>query len=67
VPPREVERFTLHHIFRKANECADALAKAGCAQLVDFISFTTAPAHVLEAEALAFDSSCATHFRLVCS
>ena len=59
------ERFTLHHIFREANGCADALAKAGCAQLVDFISFTSAPAHVLEA--LGFDSSCATRIRLVCS
>ncbi len=25
------ERYTLHHIFREANGCADALAKAGCA------------------------------------
>jgi ribonuclease HI len=59
------DRFTLHHIFREANGCADALAKAGCAQSVDFISFTSAPAHVLEA--LAFDSSCATRTRFVCS
>uniref|UniRef100_A0A2N9HP80 Reverse transcriptase domain-containing protein n=1 Tax=Fagus sylvatica TaxID=28930 RepID=A0A2N9HP80_FAGSY len=59
------DRFTLHHIFREANGCADALAKAGCAQSVDFISFPSAPAHVLEA--LAFDSSCATRTRLVCS
>jgi ribonuclease HI len=59
------ERYTLHHIFREANGCADALAKASCAQIVDFISFTSAPAHVLEA--LDFDSSCATRIRLVCS
>jgi ribonuclease HI len=59
------ERYTLHHIFREANGCADALAKAGCAQLVDFISFTSAPAHVLEA--LAFDSSSVTRIRFVCS
>ena len=58
------ERYTLHHIFREANGCADALAKAACAQIVDFISFTSAPAHVLEA--LAFDSSSVTRIRLVC-
>uniref|UniRef100_A0A2N9FE83 CCHC-type domain-containing protein n=1 Tax=Fagus sylvatica TaxID=28930 RepID=A0A2N9FE83_FAGSY len=59
------ERYTLHHIFREANGCADALAKAGCTQLIDFISFISAPAHVLEA--LAFDSSSVTRIRLVCS
>ena len=59
------DRFTLHHIFREANDCADVLAKVGCAQSVDFISFTSASAHVLGA--LAFDSSCDTRIRLVCS
>jgi hypothetical protein len=58
------DRFIFHQIFREANSCADVLAKVGCAQSVDFISFTSAPTHVLEA--LAFDSFCATRFHLVC-
>jgi ribonuclease HI len=57
------EHFSLKHIFREANGCADLLAKAGCDQLLDFISFPNASAHVLEA--LAFDVSNATCFRLI--
>ena len=59
------EHFSLKHIFRKANGCADILAKTGCDQLLDFISITTAPAHVLEA--LVFDMSDDTHFHLISS
>ena len=59
------EHFSLKHIFREANGCADIFAKAGCDQFLDFISFTTAPAHVLEA--LTFDISDDTHFRLISS
>jgi ribonuclease HI len=63
-----MERFelcSLKHIFREANGCADVLAKAGCVQSSDFLSFSNAPAHVLEA--LAFDVSNATRFRLISS
>ena len=63
-----LERFescSLKHIFREANGCADLLAKAGCDQLSDFISFSNAPAYVLEA--LAFDVSSETRFRLISS
>ena len=63
-----MERFeicSLKHIFREANSCADLLAKAGCDQTPDFISFPNAPAYVLKA--LAFDVSNATRFRLISS
>ena len=63
-----MERFescSLKHIFREANGCVDLLAKTGCDQRPDFISFPNAPAHVLEA--LAFDVLSATHFRLISS
>uniref|UniRef100_A0A2N9HJ77 Reverse transcriptase domain-containing protein n=1 Tax=Fagus sylvatica TaxID=28930 RepID=A0A2N9HJ77_FAGSY len=42
------ERFdlcSLRHIYREANGCADLLAKAGCDQTLDFISFSIAPAY----------------------
>ena len=63
-----MERFelcSLKHIFREANGCADVLAKAGCVQSSDFLSFSNASAHVLEA--LAFDVSNDTRFRLISS
>ena len=63
-----IERFelcSLKHIFRETNDCANLLAKAGCDQTLDFISFSNAPAYVLEA--LAFDISNATRFRLISS
>ena len=63
-----MERFencSLKHIFREANGCVDLLAKTGCDQRPDFISFPNAPAHVLEA--LAFDVLSATRFRLISS
>uniref|UniRef100_A0A2N9H9G6 RNase H type-1 domain-containing protein n=1 Tax=Fagus sylvatica TaxID=28930 RepID=A0A2N9H9G6_FAGSY len=63
-----MERFeicSLKHIFREVNGCADLLAKAGCDQTSDFISFPNAPAYVLEA--LTFDVSNATRFRLISS
>jgi ribonuclease HI len=63
-----MERFeicSLKHIFREGNGCADLLAKAGCDQIPNFISFPNAPAYVLEA--LAFDVSNATRFRLISS
>ena len=56
---------SLKHIFREANSCADLLAKAGCTQSSDFISFSNAPAYVLEA--LAFDISNAIRFCLISS
>jgi ribonuclease HI len=62
------ERFdlcSLRHIYREANGCTDLLAKAGCDQTLDFISFSIAPAYVLEA--LAFDVSNVTRFRLISS
>ena len=59
------EHSSLKHIYREANGCADLLAKAGCAQFLDFISFPIAPAHVLEA--LAFDVSTDTRLRLISS
>ena len=60
-----IENCSLKHIFREANGCADLLAKAGCDQYQDFISFPNALAYVLEA--LAFDVSNATRFRLISS
>jgi ribonuclease HI len=63
-----MERFeicSLKHIFREANGCADLLAKAGCDQTPNFISFPNTPAYVLEA--LAFDVSNAIRFRLISS
>ena len=59
------EMCSLKHIFREANGCADLLAKSGCDQFSDFISFPNAPAHVLDA--LAFNVSSATRFRLISS
>jgi ribonuclease HI len=59
------ERCSLKHIFREANGCADLLAKSGCDQSPDFIAFPNAPAYVLEA--LSFDVSSATRFRLISS
>uniref|UniRef100_A0A2N9FTH8 RNase H type-1 domain-containing protein n=1 Tax=Fagus sylvatica TaxID=28930 RepID=A0A2N9FTH8_FAGSY len=59
------EKCSLKHIFREANGCADLLTKAGYNQNPDFISFPNAPAYVLEA--LAFDVSNATRFRLISS
>ena len=63
-----IERFescSLKHIYREANGDTDLLAKTGCDQRPDFISFPNAPAHVLEA--LAFNVSSATRFRLISS
>jgi hypothetical protein len=63
-----MERFelsSLKHIFREANGCADLLAKAGCDQQPNFISFSNSPAHVLEA--LSFDVLNVTWFRLISS
>jgi ribonuclease HI len=60
-----IENCSLKHIFREANGCADLLAKAGCDQYQDFISFPNAPAYVLEA--LAFDVLNSTRFRLISS
>uniref|UniRef100_A0A2N9HIV3 CCHC-type domain-containing protein n=1 Tax=Fagus sylvatica TaxID=28930 RepID=A0A2N9HIV3_FAGSY len=57
------EAYTLKHIYREANGCADTLAKAGYVQHSDFLLYTSAPAHVLEA--LDFDISVATCSRLV--
>jgi ribonuclease HI len=57
------EQFSIKHIFREANSCADLLTKADCVQSVDFILFTTPPTHVLEA--LDFDSSDASVIRFV--
>jgi hypothetical protein len=45
---RRFDNFNLRHIFKEANYCADVLTKAGCNQLIDFISFITPPSHVLE-------------------
>ena len=59
------ERCSLKHIFKEENACADLLAKISCDQSLDFISFSNAPAYVLEV--LAFDVSNATRFRLICS
>jgi ribonuclease HI len=63
-----LERFescSLKHIFREANSCADLFAKTGCDQLPNFISFSNAPAYVLEV--LAFNVSSETRFRLISS
>ena len=60
---KSCELSSLEHIYREANSCVDILAKAGCEQLSDFMSFSTASAHVLEA--LAFDVSNATWFCLI--
>jgi ribonuclease HI len=63
-----LERFdhwSLKHVFREANGCADLLAKSGCAQQHDLLYFPNAPAHVLEA--LAFDVSNVTRIRLISS
>ena len=63
-----MERFelcSLKHIFREANGCVDLLTKAGYAQSSDFLSFSNALAYLLEA--LAFDVSNATRFRLISS
>jgi ribonuclease HI len=62
---KRFEICSLKHIFREANGCADLLAKAGCDQTPDFISFPNALAYVLEA--LALDISNATRFRLISS
>ena len=59
------EKCSLKHIFREANGCADLLTKAGCDQNSNFISFPNAPTYVLEA--LAFDVSNVTRFRLISS
>ena len=59
------EHSSLKHIYKEENGCADLLAKAGCDQLLDFISFPIALAHVLEA--LAFDVSTDTRLRLISS
>ena len=42
------EQFSIKHIFREVNSCVDLFAKAGCAQLVDFVLLITPPVHVLE-------------------
>ena len=57
------EHSSLKHIFREANGYADLLAKAVCNQLLNFISFPIAQAHMLEA--LAFDVLNDTCFRLI--
>uniref|UniRef100_A0A2N9IBY2 Reverse transcriptase domain-containing protein n=1 Tax=Fagus sylvatica TaxID=28930 RepID=A0A2N9IBY2_FAGSY len=59
------EQTSVLHIYREANSCADALAKAGAAQALDFISFNTPPLFVMEA--LAFDCSNMFCTRLVAS
>jgi hypothetical protein len=48
---------------KKSNGYADTLAKAGCVQYSDFLLYTSALAHVLDA--LDFDISVATRSRFV--
>ena len=57
------EQFSIKHIFREANSCIDLFAKAGCAQLVDFVLLTMPPTHVLEV--LDFDTLDAYVIRFV--
>ena len=60
---KRFETCSLKHIFRETNGCVNLLAKADYDQIPNYIFFSNAPAHVLEA--LAFDVSNATHFRLI--
>jgi ribonuclease HI len=62
---KRFELWSLRHIFREANGCADLSAKAGCAQQLDLVYFSNALAHVLEA--LAFDVSNVTRFHVISS
>ena len=54
---------SLKHVYQEANGCADLLVKVGYDQLVDYISFSTPPALVLEA--VQFDLSDCTHTGLI--
>ncbi len=56
-------RFSLRHVYREANGCADLLAKSGYDQIVDFLSFSTPPTYVLEA--VQFDLLVCTRTRLI--
>ncbi len=58
-----LESFEVFTLNKEANGCVDVLAKAGCTKQVDFISFTIAPRHVLEA--LAFNCSATSCIQLV--
>ncbi len=60
---KRFETCSLKHIFREANGCVNLLAKTDYDQISNYIFFSNAPAHVLEA--LAFDVSTVTHFRLI--
>lgn len=59
------ELFKLQHIYREANSYANILAKAGCAQQLNFISFATPPNHILEASKFNCSCSVCTHLIIV--
>ena len=59
------EQVSVIHIYREANSCADALAKAGGDQVLDFITFNAPPLFVMEA--FTFDCSNNLCTRLVSS
>uniref|UniRef100_A0A2N9H633 CCHC-type domain-containing protein n=1 Tax=Fagus sylvatica TaxID=28930 RepID=A0A2N9H633_FAGSY len=59
------EQVSVIHIYREANSCADALAKAGGDQALDFITFNAPPLFVMEA--FTFDCSNNLCTRLVSS
>jgi hypothetical protein len=50
---RQFQQHKIHLIFKEANSCADLLAKADCAQSVDFVFYVSPTAHVLDV--LKFD------------
>ena len=52
---KKFHRLTIQHIFKKANQCVDALAKFGATLSSDYINFVTPPSMVKDL--LAFDKS----------
>ncbi|XP_050273143.1 uncharacterized protein LOC126716155 [Quercus robur] len=62
---REISNKQIVHIYREANQCADALAKLGASSLDSFVIFLYPPPMV--ENILAFDKACLRCNRLIIS
>ena len=59
----QFHRIQFKHCYREANRCADALARRGAEQDIDFISFNSLPVDILN---VFMDDFSSMHFNRHC-
>ena len=59
----QFHRIQFKHCYRETNRCADALARRGVEQDIDFISFSSLPEDILN---VFMDDFSSTHFNRHC-